>query len=167
MTTKTHSEFKRKSLPPFTISTLVTVLLAGATATTAFDFFGKSLSPMLGFATLSPVPLANSVIRVVTGDAWAPGANFLHYFAGVVAYPSGWILVARPMSERITPILPWIVTSALYGIVLWVFALYFMAHLVAGNPPFLNFSGITWVALVGHVLFAVVAAWVINWRETS
>lgn len=46
----------------------------------------------------------------------------------------------------------------LYGIALWVFALYFMAHLVAGNPAFLGFTGITWVALAGHILFAVVAA---------
>lgn len=167
MTTLTHSVPTRAALPALSVSTLVTVLLAGAVATIAFDFFGQSLSPMLGFAKLAPVPLANSVIRVVTGEAWGPGAHFLHYFAGLVAYPLGWMLIARPIAERFTPALPWLVTSALYGVALWVFALYIMAHLIAGNPAFLNFTGITWVALVGHVLFAVVAAWVINWRETS
>jgi hypothetical protein len=42
-----------------------------------------------------------------------------------------------------------------------------MAHLVAGNPAFLGFTGITWVALVGHVLFALVAAWVVAWRDDT
>ena len=53
----------------------------------------------------------------------------------------------------------------LYGVLLWVFALYVMAHLIAGNPPFLGFTGITWVALVGHVLFALVAAAIVRWRD--
>ncbi|MEM7644452.1 MAG: hypothetical protein AAF366_18290, partial [Pseudomonadota bacterium] len=48
---------------------------------------------------------------------------------------------------------------------LWIFALYVMAHLVAGMPAFLGFTGITWVALWGHVLFGVVAALVIELRS--
>ena len=46
-----------------------------------------------------------------------------------------------------------------YGIALWVFALYIMASLIAGNKPFLGFSGITWVALWGHIVYAVVMAY--------
>lgn len=144
---------------------LLTMGLAGAAATVAFDFFGQSLSPALGFANLAPVPLANNVIQTVFGAPWRPGAEFLHYFAGLVAYPLGWMLVARPLAARLTPALHWTVASTLYGVALWVFALYVMAHLVAGNPPFLGFTGITWVALAGHVLFAWVAAWVVDWRE--
>lgn len=53
----------------------------------------------------------------------------------------------------------------LYAVALWVFALYVIAHLVAGNPAFLGFGGITWVALAGHVLFTLVAAGVVRWRE--
>lgn len=139
-------------------SIAATTLYAGAVATIAFDFFGQSLSPGLGFAALAPVPLANQVIATVFGSGWGPGAHFLHFFAGVVAYPLGWLLIAAPLARRVTPQLPWVVTSALYGVGLWVFALYVMAHLIAGNPPFLGFGGITWVALVGHVLFAIVAA---------
>ena len=114
------------AVPKVNAATLMTILLAGAMATVAFDFFGQSLSPMLGFSKLAPVPLANAVISVVFGQS---------------------------------------VASAVYGVALWVFALYIMAHLIAGNPPFLGFTGITWVALVGHVVFAVVAAWVVRWRE--
>ena len=42
--------------------------------------------------------------------------------------------------------------------------LYVMAHLVAGNPAFLGFIQLTWVALVGHILFAWVIAFVVRLR---
>jgi len=35
---------------------------------------------------------------------------------------------------------------------------------MAGNPAFLGFGGITWVALVEHVIFAVFAATVFRLR---
>lgn len=158
-------DLRQPILPSPSGETLLTMLLAGAMATVAFDFFGQSLSPMLGYANLAPVPLANNVIRVLFGQTYAPGAQFLHYFTGMVAYPLGWMVVARPLGLWLTPALPWWFVVILYGVVLWVFALYIMAHLVAGNPPFLNFTGITWVALVGHVLFALVAAAIVEWRE--
>lgn len=151
----------------FTRPGLVTMALAGACATVAFDFFGQSLSPMLGFANLAPVPLANNVIQTLFGTAYRPGAEFLHYFAGMVAYPLGWMVLAHPIARALAPGLGWAVPAVLYGVLLWVFALYVMAHLVAGNPAFLGFTGITWVALVGHVLFAIVAARVVAWRDST
>ena len=151
----------------FRLSGLVTMLLAGACATVAFDFFGQSLSPMLGFANLAPVPLANNVIQTLFGATYRPGAEFLHYFAGMVAYPLGWMVLVQPVARAFAPALRWVVPAAIYGVLLWVFALYIMAHLIAGNPAFLNFTGITWVALVGHVLFALVAAWVVAWRDET
>jgi hypothetical protein len=143
---------------------LVTMLVAGALATVAFDFFGQSLSPALGFASLAPVPLANSVIQTVFGAPFTPGAHFLHYMAGLIAYPIGWMLLARPLATRFVPQMPWWVAAIAYGFGLWIFALFVMAHLIAGHPAFLGFTGITWVALVGHVLFALVAAFVVERR---
>lgn len=151
-------------LPPITLETVVTMLVAGAVATIAFDFFGQALSPMLGFASLAPVPLATQTWQVLFGTAYSPGGHFLHYVAGLIAYPVGWLFIWQPLARRFAPQIGWFLSSVLYGVGLWVFALFFMAHLVAGNPPFLNFTGITWVALVGHVLFALVAAWVMRWR---
>ncbi len=150
-----------------TKSGLWTMLLAGSVATAAFDFFGQSLSPMLGFANLAPVPLANNVIQVLFGETYRPGAELMHYIAGLVAYPAGWMVIAKPIARKLAPDLNWIVSALVYGAVLWAFALYIMAHLVAGNPPFLRFTGITWVALVGHVGCSVVAAWVVAWREVD
>ncbi|MEM1428448.1 MAG: hypothetical protein AAGG09_03210 [Pseudomonadota bacterium] len=147
------------------VKTAITVLTAGAFSTVAFDVFGQALSPALGYAQLAPVGLANATIQAVFGSGWRPGAEALHYFAGMVAYPAGWLLIAEPLRARFAPFVPWIGAAVLYGIFLWAFALYGMAHLVAGMPPFLGFTGITWVALVGHVLFAVVAAGVGRVRD--
>jgi hypothetical protein len=141
-----------------------TVIAAGAIATVAFDAFGQGLSPLLGFAKLAPVGLAQQTLKTVLGDVPKGLADLLHVFTGMFAYTLGYLLIARPIQQRIMPSLPWLVTAIVYGVVLWVFALYVMAHLVAGNKPFLGFTGITWVALWGHIIFAVVAAWIMEAR---
>ncbi|WP_243721860.1 hypothetical protein [Meridianimarinicoccus aquatilis] len=145
--------------------TVADIAVAGSLATVAFDIFGQAISPGLGFAGLSPVPLANQVISTLTGQGWMPGAHALHYAAGVIGYPLGWFLIGEPLRRKFTPSLPWYAAAAAYGVGLWIFALYIMASLIAGMPPFLGFTGITWVALVGHVLFALVAAAVLRARR--
>lgn len=147
--------------------TLMTMLLAGSVATVVFDIFGQSVSPGLGFPGLSPVPLANQAIQVLTGHASRPGAHLLHYVAGLIAYPFGWLFAVRPLARRLAPGLHWLAASAIYGAGLWIFALYVMAHLVAGNPAFLGFTSITWVALAGHILYAMATAWVVARREAG
>jgi hypothetical protein len=154
-------------LPAIDRSTLSTMFVAGALATLAFDAFGQGISPLLGFAALAPVPLAQSVLKTVFGLNSAPAAHLLHYFTGLVAYALGWMLIARPLLQRFVPGLPWWLAAVAYGIALWIFALFIMAHLVAGLPAFLGFTGITWVALIGHVIYAVVLAAVIEARRVS
>ena len=144
--------------------TVFTVIAAGAIATVTFDAFGQGLSPLLGLAKLAPVGLAQQTLKTVLGDVPKGLADLLHVFTGMFAYTLGYLLIARPIQQRIMPSLPWLVTAIVYGVVLWVFALYVMAHLVAGNKPFLGFTGITWVALWGHIIFAVVAAWIMEAR---
>ncbi len=159
------SNSARPGFPPLTLSTLWTMILAGCVSTVAFDYFGQSLSPMLGYANLAPIPLANNIVSVLTGEGYRPAAHLLHYLAGVIAYPVGWMWIVQPLGRRFVPWLHWLPLSILYGAALWVLALYILAHLIAGNPPFLNFTGITWVALAGHVLFAVVTAAIVRWRQ--
>ncbi|MEM9796004.1 MAG: hypothetical protein AAF919_05925 [Pseudomonadota bacterium] len=141
-----------------------TILIAGALATIAFDLFGQGLSPLAGFAKLAPVGLAQATLSKVFGAAPSGAAYTLHMLTGLIAYPLGYLLVARPIAAKVTPWLHWSLVSVAYGVGLWIFALYVMAHLVAGNAPFLGFTGITWVALWGHILFAAVAAVVIETR---
>ena len=155
---------------------IATILFAGASASVAFDLFGQFISPLLkGVASpwlgakLAPVPLAQAALANLTG---IPGKELralgiphgLHLLTGLVLYPLGWLMIVRPIWQRVAGGMHWTIPAIAYGIGLWVFALYGMAHLVAGNPPFLGFGSITWVALWGHIVFALVAAGVIEAR---
>jgi hypothetical protein len=142
----------------------VTALVAGALATIAFDLFGQGIAPALGLARLAPAGLAEGALGAVAGVSSAAAGEILHYLTGLVAYPLGWLLVARPLARALAPGFGWLVPAVAYGVVLWAFALYGVAHLVVGMPAFLGFGGITWVALAGHVLFALVAAGVAERR---
>ncbi|MFV2033922.1 MAG: hypothetical protein ACC631_02200 [Halocynthiibacter sp.] len=141
-----------------------TILIAGVTAIFAFDLFGQGLSPLFGYARLAPVELAKSTLNAVFGSTPGGSAFLLHAFTGTIAYPLGYFLLARPIQRTVIPNLHWAVTAIVYGVVLWFFAVYIMASLVAGLPAFLGWTGITWVALWGHIVFALVAAWVIEAR---
>jgi hypothetical protein len=159
-------------LPPIDARLLTTAVVAGAFATIGFDLFGQFVSPLLKGtlgpfigAKLAPVPLANQSIAVLTGldGSVVSGRGLghgLHVLTGLVLYPLGYVLVVRPLA----PQAPWALVGAAYGAALFVFALYVMAHLVAGNPAFLGWGGITWVALWGHVLFGVIVAGVVRLR---
>ncbi|NRB01883.1 MAG: hypothetical protein HRU30_01330 [Rhodobacteraceae bacterium] len=142
--------------------TATIVLTAGAIATLSFDLFGQSLAPLFGYAKLAPVGLAGATLKKVFGANPSGAAHLLHVLTGVLAYAIGWFAIARPLQRAVLPNLPWLVTAVVYGVALWVFALYVMAHLVTGNKPFLGFTGITWVALWGHILYAVVAGWIME-----
>ena len=153
------------TLPTISRETLVTMLLAGAAATVAFDMFGQALAPLAGYAKLALAPLAGSVVKVIVGEPIKHAGSLVHFLTGLIAYAFGWMFIAKPIADRVAPNLPWFVTAVAYGVILWVFALYVMAHLVAGNKPFLGWGGITWVALWGHVLYGVIVAWVVQSRR--
>ncbi|WP_227269972.1 hypothetical protein [Roseobacter weihaiensis] len=144
--------------------TAFTLFAAGALATIAFDVFGQALSPLFGYAKLAPVGLAGATLNTVFGANPAGAAYLLHSLTGLIFYVIGYYAIARPLQRAVLPQLHWSVTATLYGVALWVFALYGMAHLVAGMKPFLGFTGITWVALWGHIVYAVVAAAVLETR---
>jgi hypothetical protein len=147
--------------------TTFSILAAGAFATIAFDVFGQGLSPLLGYAKLAPVGLAQQTLKTIFETVPKGAAHMLHTITGVVFYTLGYLMIARPIQKMVLPNLHWTLTAIAYGVGLWIFALYIMAHLVAGNPPFLGFTGITWVALWGHIVFALVAAWVLEARGVS
>ena len=136
--------------------TLGVLFVAGFFGTLAFDFWGQVISPALGLGALSPHGLARSLL----GALGLPNSNFAGYFmhfyiVGLMAYPVGWRFIFKPIWNRI-PHTPggWMIPATLYGIGLWVFAIGGITVL-AGLPFFLNFGTITWVALVGHIAYAI------------
>lgn len=148
---------KATALPPLNAATVGMMFIAGAIATVAFDFWGQVISPALGWANLSPHGLARSLL----GSLGLPNSNFAGYFmhfylVGLVGYPVGWLFIFKPIWMRVTggPGGSF-VASIIYGFGLWVFAIGGITA-IAGLPFFLNFTGITWVALIGHVLYGIV-----------
>jgi len=144
--------------------TLIALALSGIAASIAFDVFGQLLSPAAGFVELAPVGLAKLVIAKLFGVSTTGGAYVLHFLTGLLFYPLGYLFVARPVARAFAPRTPWWVVGVIYGVIIWLWAVYVMAYLVAGLPAFFGFSEFTWIALVGHVLFGWVAAAVIRSR---
>ena len=140
------------------IGTFLMMLIGGAIATAAFDAFGQLYAPEAGYPALAPVPLATQSLERLFGPEYAQYGPLAHFAMGIVGYPLGYVLLARPLSRMIAPNLHWWVTGIVFGVVIWAFALYVMAHLVAGNPPFLGFVDLTWVALAGHIVYGFVLA---------
>ena len=143
-------------------ATIGAMFIAGFLATIAFDLWGQTVSPALGFANLSPHGLAKSLFGVLGLPNGDFAGYFMHfYLVGLVGYPVGYLYVFRPIWEKLTGMTHWFVPSAIYGFGLWVFAIGLVTA-IAGLPFFLGFTGITWVALVGHVLYGIVAGWTLN-----
>jgi hypothetical protein len=150
------SSSRAAAVPAFSFHTLGLMFISGFFATIAFDVWGQILSPALGFANLSPHGLAQSLL----GNLGLPNNTFAGYFVhfyvvGLIGYPVGWMFIFAPLWQRVVGGTHWLLLSALYGFGLWVFAIGGITSL-AGLPFFLNFTGIVWVALVGHVLYGIV-----------
>ncbi|QGZ35949.1 hypothetical protein [Stappia indica] len=146
--------------PPLTLATLVTALIAGVLADGTWEFWARVITPLWVGGPLQPAALVQSVF----GFSSFALAEAIHLVVGVVFYPLGYLFIAKPIADRFLPFLPWPVVALGYGVGLWIFALYIMAHLFAGLPPFLNFITLTWASLIGHLLFGLVVGIVVRWR---
>ena len=155
---------KASFFPSLDRKVLIALALSGVAATIAFDFFGQILSPAVGFVDLIPVELAKLVIAKLFGVTTSGGAYVLHFLTGLLFYPLGYLFAARPVARAVAPGMPWWAVGIIYGAVIWLWAVYVMAYLVAGLPAFFGITEFTWVALVGHLLFGWVAAAVIRLR---
>lgn len=147
--------------PKLTATALVGALLAGLAADLTWEVWARVVTPLLVGGPLQPAALVQSVFGF---QHWF-WAETIHAIVGVVFYPLGYLYVARPIARVATPFLPWQVVGLGFGVGLWVFALYVMAHLIAGLPPFLGFVPLAFASLAGHMLFGLITAAVIRWRE--
>ncbi|MGX1308004.1 hypothetical protein AB7M35_002762 [Amorphus suaedae] len=147
--------------PALTGATLVTALLAGIAADLVWEVWARGITPFLVGGPLEPAALVQGVFGLQSRAI----AELIHAVVGVVFYPLGYLFIARPLQRAIIPALPWWLTALAYGVGLWIFALYIMAHLFAGQPPFLGFIPLTWASLAGHLLFALTLAMVVRARR--
>jgi hypothetical protein len=104
--------------------------------------------------------------KSLLGRLGLPNGDFAGYFVhfylvGLIGYPIGWLFIFSPIWQRVVGKSHWLLPSAIYGFCLWVFAIGGITA-IAGLPLFLNFTGITWVALVGHVLYGIVLVACLN-----
>lgn len=144
------------AFPSLDARTLGAMFVAGFFATIGFDIWGQLISPAMGFASLSPHGLAKSLL----GSLGLPSSDFAGYFmhfylVGLIGYPVGWLFIFAPLWRAVMGQTHWFLPSATYGFGLWLFAIGGITA-IAGLPLFLGFTGITWVALVGHVLYGIV-----------
>ena len=152
-------------LPPLTRDLVVTALIAGIAADLTWEFWARVITPFLPGVggPLEPSALVQSVFGLDSRFV----AELIHLVVGFVFYPLGYLFVARPLAQAIVPSLPWWIVAAAFGIGLWIFALYVMAHLIAGLPAFLGFIPLAWASLGGHVIFGIVVGAVVRWREET
>lgn len=151
---------KPSLLPAITPHLIVTALLAGLAADLTWEFWARVITPLWVGGPLEPAALVQSVF----GFRNTFLAEVIHAVVGIVFYPLGYLFIARPLQRLVVPGFPLLLTGVGFGIGLWVFALYVMAHLIAGLPAFLGFITLTWASLVGHVLFGVIVALVVRAR---
>lgn len=122
------------------------VAVGGIAGLAIWEAFARLVAPAwIGFP-LDPTGL----IEMALGFGGAP-AQALHIATGLVFFPLGYVLLVQPLAARLAPGLAWPMLGAAYGVALWVFAMYGMASLLGGAPPFLGFEPIAWASLAGHV----------------
>ena len=148
-------------MPDLSGPTLVTAMLAGVAADLTWEIWARLITPLWVGGPLEPAALVQSVFGLESRLV----AEIIHLVVGFLFYPLGYLFIARPIAAAIVPWAPWWLVAIGYGIGLWIFAVYVMAHLIAGLPAFLGFIPLTWASFAGHVLFALVLAWVVRWRE--
>ena len=138
----------------------ITVLLAGIAAELTWEIWARIITPLWVGGPLEPAALVQDVFKLKSRFH----GEVIHFLVGLIAYPIGYLVIARPLARAIVPWMPWWLVAMGYGVGLWIFALYIMAHLIAGHPAFLGFIPLTWASLVGHLAFAVALAAVVRNR---
>ena len=137
-----------------------------AAADLSWEVWARLITPLWVGGPLQPAALVQSVFGF---NDWVL-AEAIHAVVGIVFYPLGYLFIALPLAVGVARLiglsdLPWLVTAVGYGIGLWVFALFVMAHLFAGLPAFLGFVQLTWASLIGHLIFAIVLGAIVAIRR--
>ena len=136
-----------------TLGEVVMLSIGGLAGLIVWEVFANPVTSWIVGGPLQPPALIISLFQNLFGvnPGWTAAA-ILHYATGILFYPLGYFFVTRVLAS----FGKWI-DGVLWGIATWVIALGFFATL-AGLPFMLGFILLSWMSLVGHVIYAVVAA---------
>ena len=134
-------------VPAPTMARLLQMVAAGLVGLVLWEAFARLVAPLwIGFV-LDPTGL----LQMAFGVTGAP-AEAMHLVLGLVVFPAGYVFVARPVLGRFGAAPHWVVPGLIWGVVLWVGAMYVVASLIGGAPAFMGFQPVAWASLVGHLL---------------
>lgn len=136
------------------------IALAGITGLAVWEAFARGIAPLWVGHRLDPSGLIEAALGI-----GGPAAQVIDILTGVVAFPIGYASIVRPIARQILPGLPWWVAGPGYGAGLWVFAMFVIAHMLAGMPAFLGFGAVAWASLVGHLALGLALAGVVEVRS--
>lgn len=132
--------------------TLRDLFIGGAAGLLTWELFARLLTPEVIGGPLEPAALIISLFENLFGfNPGRPAAEALHYVTGIALYPLAYWVLTR-IARSLGPTLD----GLLWGVATWVIALGLFASL-AGLPFMLGFIPLTWMSLVGHMLYAMVA----------
>lgn len=131
---------------------VVRLLIAGGVGIVAWEVTTDTVTRLLFAQSPQPHGLVQGLLGIQA--RWL--AEAIHYVAGIVAFPLGYVVL-----RRISP-LPWLLNGAIYGVALWFMALGIFAT-IAGFGFMLGWGNLTWASGVGHVVLAIAIAW--SWER--
>lgn len=133
-------------------ATLRNLCIGGAAGLVTWELFARLLTPEVIGGPLEPASLIIKLFENLIGvNPGRPAAEALHYVTGVALYPLAYWILTR-LARSLGPTLD----GLLWGVATWVIALGLFASL-AGLPFMLGFIPLSWMSLVGHTLYALVA----------
>jgi len=128
------------------------LLIGGAAGLLVWELFARWITPKILGGPLEPASLIITLFQNLIGlNPGRPFAEALHIVTGIALYPLAYWVLTR-LTRSLGPTLD----GLLWGIATWVIALGLFASL-AGLPFMLNFIALSWLSLVGHMLYAMVA----------
>ena len=136
------------------------VALAGGAGLVVWEIFARGVAPLWLGHPLEAAGLVEAGLGI-----GGPAAQVIHILTGLIAFPIGYIAFARPIVRAVAPWLPWSVVGLGYGAGLWVFAMFVIAHLLAGMPAFLGFGAIAWASLIGHLALGLAISGMVAMRS--
>lgn len=127
---------------------LLGLIVGGAFGLVLWEISARLLAPQIIGGPMEPAGLIISVFKSVLGLSLTKHvAEAVHFATGIIGYPLGYWVFTRIVS--LGPALD----GVIWGVILWFVALGLFASL-AGFPFMLGYGNLTWLSLMGHVLYA-------------